>query len=288
MSFSSSASVTCAILAPAGPHRSRILSTLIRDDRTATLPQHTILLKVFLEQIIRPSEISSFEELLAPHQRALLPPSSNEKALEESIRREEERVRDEEEKKRKEPGGGDEEMNGVEESNSNGNGAGGVEGSGTGPKLSTRSGPTTVLDRSMMEHNLLAASNIYKNITLKGLGILLDLSKGGSEALARRMISQGRLKAEIDQVDEVVSFFENISSNEIGGQDALAMEKDEINQDGPNGEIPDEELPDPGSENIKLWDEKIARTAHRLEDVCQRLTKEGLLPLEMGVGVGNA
>lgn len=286
LSLFRSAAVTCAILAPAGPHRSRLLSTLIRDERTSELPQHTILTKVFLEQIIRPKEIESFEKLLAPHQRALLPPSSNEKALLESIAAEDARRRDEELKNKTQNGGGggDEEMKdetSIEKINHDDE---------SQPKMSTRMGPSTVLDRSMMEHNLLAASKLYENITLKGLGILLNLSSGGSEALARRMISQKRLKAEIDQVDETLIFLDHGSNSHDGpatGQEAEKENNPEAGNGGNGDELGDEELPDPQSKFTIIWDSKIAKTAYRLEDICQRLTKENLLPIQHPAAANN-
>jgi COP9 signalosome complex subunit 4 len=67
--------VTCAILGPAGPQRSRILANLYRDDRTTTslAPyRSSILRKMFLDQILRVDEIREFEKDLAPHQLATL------------------------------------------------------------------------------------------------------------------------------------------------------------------------------------------------------------------------
>ena len=45
----SSAAVTCAVLAPAGPNRSRVLASLCRDERTSELPTFNILSKMFLD-----------------------------------------------------------------------------------------------------------------------------------------------------------------------------------------------------------------------------------------------
>ncbi len=70
-----SAAVTCAVLGPAGPQRSRILANLYRDDRTTThLPpfKTTILRKMFLDHILRPSEIKEFASGLEVHQMAQL------------------------------------------------------------------------------------------------------------------------------------------------------------------------------------------------------------------------
>ncbi|OWZ63432.1 COP9 signalosome complex subunit 4 [Cryptococcus neoformans] len=70
-----SAAVTTSILAPSGPHRSRILATLNRDDRVHTeLPAGlgTMLKKMLLEYIVKPEEMKEFEGALAPHQRAVV------------------------------------------------------------------------------------------------------------------------------------------------------------------------------------------------------------------------
>lgn len=64
--------VTCAILAKAGPSRSRLFATLFRDERSARLPNYRILEKMFKERILRASEVAKFEETLQPHQRATL------------------------------------------------------------------------------------------------------------------------------------------------------------------------------------------------------------------------
>ncbi|EIW65430.1 hypothetical protein TREMEDRAFT_17489, partial [Tremella mesenterica DSM 1558] len=68
------AAVITSILAPSGPQRSRSLTTLNRDDRLPSLtPALTVMLrKMLLESIVRPSELHTFEDLLEPHQRAIV------------------------------------------------------------------------------------------------------------------------------------------------------------------------------------------------------------------------
>ena len=44
--------MTCAVLAPAGPNRSRVLAALCRDERTAELPTFNILQKMFYEDVV--------------------------------------------------------------------------------------------------------------------------------------------------------------------------------------------------------------------------------------------
>ena len=71
-------SVTCAVLAKAGPKRTRMLATLSKDPRISsleTLPsfnQHaTVLRKMYTEQILTMEELNDFESSLLPHQKAI-------------------------------------------------------------------------------------------------------------------------------------------------------------------------------------------------------------------------
>ncbi|KDO26596.1 hypothetical protein SPRG_08000 [Saprolegnia parasitica CBS 223.65] len=63
---------TCAILAAAGPQRSRLLATLYKDERIKSMEHAGILEKLYLEQRLRRSDIAAFEEGLLPHQKAKL------------------------------------------------------------------------------------------------------------------------------------------------------------------------------------------------------------------------
>ena len=141
------ASIQCAVLAPAGPQRSRTLSTLYKDDRATSLEEFGILEKMFLDRLLNPEEVAAFSERLAPHQ------------------------------------------------------------------LARTADGTTVLDKAVIEHNLVAASKLYENITTDALGAILGLTGSGdftagekAEAYAARMVEQERLKGSIDQIDGVISF----------------------------------------------------------------------------------
>lgn len=201
------AAVTCAVLAPAGPNRSRVLASLYRDERTADLPTYNILSKMFLDHILRSAEIKEFEKTLKPHQLAKIAISSNDRLA--SI--------------------------------------GNDDGGDIDPNASTRTGPSTVLDRAVMEHNLLASSNIYNNITFRGLGALLDLTPGAAETMARKMIEQGRLRGSIDQVDKLIWFEKNREEDDAQGKA------------GGLGEV--EEAEDTGAPFTKRWDTQIRLTA---------------------------
>ncbi|KAJ9137862.1 PCI domain-containing protein [Pleurostoma richardsiae] len=62
--------VKCAVLAPAGPSRSRALGRLYKDERTAGLEEFGILEKMFLDRLLAPAEVDRFAQGLAPHQLA--------------------------------------------------------------------------------------------------------------------------------------------------------------------------------------------------------------------------
>lgn len=65
-----SMAIKCAVLAPAGPARSRVLKRLVKDERTSTLEEFGILEKMFFDRLIAPAEVEKFAEGLAPHQLA--------------------------------------------------------------------------------------------------------------------------------------------------------------------------------------------------------------------------
>ncbi|KAK0656868.1 hypothetical protein B0T16DRAFT_425318 [Cercophora newfieldiana] len=62
--------IKCAILAPAGPPRSRVLGRLYKDERSAGLEEYGILEKMFLDRLLVPAEVEKFAQGLAPHQLA--------------------------------------------------------------------------------------------------------------------------------------------------------------------------------------------------------------------------
>ena len=59
---------------------------------------------------------------------------------------------------------------------------------------------TTILDRSVTQHNILSASKLYKNIGVDQFGIFLGLSGEKAQEVAAAMIEEKRLSASIDQV----------------------------------------------------------------------------------------
>ena len=67
----------------------------------------------------------------------------------------------------------------------------------------------TIMEKAMMEHNMHAAGKIYDNIHVSELGHLLKMSPQQAEKMAAKMISEGRLRASIDQVDGLLEFEED-------------------------------------------------------------------------------
>lgn len=152
------AAVQCAILAGAGPQRSRTLAILYKDERTHHLPSFPILEKTYLDRLIRADQVTEFFATLKPHHRAQL-----------------------------------------------------ADG-------------TTVLDRAIREHNVLAVSKIYNNISFDELAALLSVSSETAEAIACQMISENRMVGSIDQVEKIISFESGgAAHNDEKGGDATGL-----------------------------------------------------------------
>ena len=65
-----SSAIICAVLAPAGPQRSRTLAKLYKDERAPQVPEFGILEKMFLDRLLSTAEVAAFATKLAPHQLA--------------------------------------------------------------------------------------------------------------------------------------------------------------------------------------------------------------------------
>ena len=64
----------------------------------------------------------------------------------------------------------------------------------------------TIPEKAMIQHNLVAVSIVYVNVSLPEVGQLLDIDPSRAEAVASRMIADGRLAAKLDQVDGMLHF----------------------------------------------------------------------------------
>ncbi|CAM9827731.1 unnamed protein product, partial [Chrysoparadoxa australica] len=64
----------------------------------------------------------------------------------------------------------------------------------------------TILERAVVEHNMVAAARVYENVRFEELGNLLETPPKKAVKVAARMISEGRLHGTINQVDGLLSF----------------------------------------------------------------------------------
>jgi len=64
----------------------------------------------------------------------------------------------------------------------------------------------TILEMAVLEHNMLACSLLYNNITFLQLGTLLNVSSREAEKVCSKMIGENRLSGMIDQVDGILYF----------------------------------------------------------------------------------
>ena len=177
--------IICAVLAPAGPQRSRMLAKLYKDDRASDVEEHAILEKIFLDRMLEAEEVSKFAAKLQDHQRARTADGS------------------------------------------------------------------TVVEKAMLEHNLLGASRIYRNIKTDQLGALLGVDAERAEAYAAQMIQQGRLAGYIDQIEEVIFFEGGVGGS---GQDVAGVST--------------------GGHELRRWDANVQGLAEEVEKVTTMIQNE--------------
>ncbi|KAB2619639.1 COP9 signalosome complex subunit 4-like [Pyrus ussuriensis x Pyrus communis] len=97
----------------------------------------------------------------------------------------------------------------------------------------------TVLDRAMIEHNLLSASKLYTNISFEELGTLLGIEPHKAEKIASKMIYEDRMRGSIDQVEAVIHFQDD-------------------------------------SEELQQWDQQIVGLCQALNEVLDGMAKKGM------------
>lgn len=116
---------------------------------------------------------------------------------------------------------------------------------------------STVLERAVLEHNLLGASRLYWNISVSGLGELLGTDGDRAMAAAAGMIEQRRLRGWIDQVDGVVLF---------EGVDVGAETQQEKRRDEDEG-LEREKLLGAGTSELRRWDAAVQGLLAEVEGV---------------------
>lgn len=141
--------VKCAILAPAGPRRSRVLAILYNDERSRSLDIFPLLESIHMGRLLQTSQVEKFRPTLLSNQ------------------------------------------------------------------LTFHTDGDTVLDRAVIEHNLLAASRLYMNIHFSELGVLLGITPIKAETIAAKMVYEKRMIASIDQVEGILEFATNAPTKKI-------------------------------------------------------------------------
>lgn len=140
---------TCAILAPSGPQRQRVLGHISQDSRLSELDHlpdfathATLLRKMYRHEIVPATspELVAFAATLADHQKAI------------------------------------------------------------------RGDGMTILERGMVEHNLIAVSKLYRSIYVTELAHHLGVSASKAEHICASMIMEGSLHGSIDQVEGLLEF----------------------------------------------------------------------------------
>ncbi|KAK5691390.1 hypothetical protein LTR97_011383 [Elasticomyces elasticus] len=111
-------------------------------------------------------------------------------------------------------------------------------------QLAKTSDGSTVLDKAVLEHNLLAVSRLYQNISITNLGILLGTDAERAEQYTATMIESNRLSGSIDQIAGVIHF-----NTKDGGNDVVAM-------------------------NLRAWDSNVQGLAEEIEKVTTMLQRE--------------
>ncbi|BHF67165.1 COP9 signalosome complex subunit 4 [Sparganum proliferum] len=169
-----------ALLAGVGQQRARLLTTLYKDERCQSLQAYPILEKMYMRRLISRNCLQSLEPLFIKYYPQLFFGGKSD------------------ENTPMDAGGQDV----AEAAAAAAPGAG-----GEAPTTSASARPIqNILERVTVEHNMLAASLIYNNISLSNLGELLEVDASRAETVAAHMIGEGRLVAQIDQIDGFIHF----------------------------------------------------------------------------------
>ncbi|GAP84943.1 putative PCI domain-containing protein [Rosellinia necatrix] len=119
-------------------------------------------------------------------------------------------------------------------------------------QLATTSDGSTVLDKAVVEHNLLGASRLYSNIGFDALALLLGLEPHRAEETTARMIEQGRLVGRVDQIEELIWFERGEASGEKGsGRAEVTVGRE-----------------------MRRWDANVLGLAEEVENVTNALQRE--------------
>merc|ERR1712187_278203 len=98
----------------------------------------------------------------------------------------------------------------------------------------------TVLERAVLQHNVLAASRVYKNMRLPDLGLLLEVTPEKAEKIAAKMIAEQRLEGYINQKSGIIHF-------------------------------------ESGDENLQQWDRHIRNVCNQVDSVLLKVKEQSAM-----------
>jgi len=64
----------------------------------------------------------------------------------------------------------------------------------------------TIVERGVVEHNMIAVSILYRSIYVKELANILGVDERKAEKIASSMIMEGSLRGSIDQIEGLLEF----------------------------------------------------------------------------------
>lgn len=73
----------------------------------------------------------------------------------------------------------------------------------------------TIMERGVVEHNMIAVSKIYQTIYVSELALVLGVTPEKAEKIAAAMIMEGSLSGSIDQVEGLVEFEPEETENAV-------------------------------------------------------------------------
>ena len=106
----------------------------------------------------------------------------------------------------------------------------------------------TIFAKAVAEHNVLAASRVYRSISSASLGGLLGMPGEAAQRTVAAMVSGGHLRASIDQVDAVIDF----AARGEGGGGAAA---------------------DPDAATLRSWDKGIKEVCSSINSLVEALKR---------------
>jgi len=136
-------------------------------------------------------------------------------------------------------------------------------------QLAKTSDGSTVLEKAVLEHNILAASRLYQNISTAALGKLLGVGEERAERQCAAMIESARLRGVIDQIEGVVYFSPTPAAASGGAMGADGGVGDA--GAGAAGKISAAGGVDAEALGRRVWDEGVQGLAEEVEKVATLL-----------------